>query len=163
MLNPAEKKTRQWEDADAELGYLKRFRNPVVEAARRVIRRSGKSKEKAKRKSESERGLAIRAAVNGAIGQGSGSGHVGSLVDGTAEGASGGSRRTVDSDTYGSLGARSQSRGGPRNVRFDIGDEDDSHSGRGREGEQEEDGDAESLEELLRRMWKGEEEQFVEG
>lgn len=146
---------RQYEGAEAELGYLKRFRNPVAESARRVLKGStgGPRKGRNREREDLQRGLAIRMGANAASSFG------GSTVDGTAENASAGSRRTVESDAYGS-GQRPPSRAGPRNVRFEVGG--DEASSQRSKASPEVDG-ADGIEELLRRMWAGGEAETAEG
>ena len=140
MLGTEERRVRLWEGAEAELGYIKRFRNPIVESARRVVKGPSGGKEKKRaRDRDSVRGLAIHAG---------GPGH--GVGDGMAENASAGSRRTLDSETHSN---RPSSRTGSRNVRFEVGGEEEQRD-RGRETRLELEG-ADGIEELLRRMWTG--------
>ncbi|MCJ1327312.1 hypothetical protein MMC10_003980 [Thelotrema lepadinum] len=181
MLGTEERRTRLWEGAEKEMGYLKRFRNPVVEAMSRAYKGAGggkagkdKSKSHGQRDKEAfERGLAIRAAVNGNISYRGHPGHgqIGSShVDGPAENASGGSKRTMESDqtfanghSHGN-GQRPQSHTGQRNVRFEVGNEaQGSERGRSRHSGEADSEGGEGIEELLRRMWSSNEAESVDG
>ena len=181
MLGTEERRIRLWEGAEKEMGYLKRFRNPVVEAASRAVKGTSGGKGGGKDKSKSrgqrdreafERGLAIRAAVNGNISHRGfpGHGQNGSHVDGPAENASGGSKRTIESDQIYANGnghghgpvPQPASHAGQRNVRFEIGDEGNNDRGKSRQSEADIEG-GEGIEELLRRMWNGNEAHSVDG
>ena len=144
ILGTEERRIRLWEGAEAELSHLKRFRNPIVESARRAIKSSGRGKEKKRtRERDGEGGLAIRAAQGRQTG---GSGHPGSYIDSVAENGSAGSRRTFESEVQ---GTRPPSQAGSRNVRFEVGGGDEP---RNREQNFE---DGNGVEELLRRLWIG--------
>ena len=181
MLGTEDRRIRLWEGAEKEMGYLKRFRNPVIEAASRAVKGTsggkGGGKDKAKSRGQRdreafERGLAIRAAVSGNISYRGPPGHGlnGSHVDGPAENASGGSKRTVESDqTYANgneygigQGPRPPSRAGQRNVRFEVGEEGNNDRGKSRQSEADIEG-GEGIEELLRRIWNSNEAHSVDG
>ena len=52
MLGSEERRIRLWERAEGELGYLRRFRNPVLEGLGRVV---GKGKVRRKKADDTER------------------------------------------------------------------------------------------------------------
>jgi hypothetical protein len=47
MLGSDERRARLWEKAESEMGYLKQFRNPVIEGVRRMaaVRKRSKSRD----------------------------------------------------------------------------------------------------------------------
>jgi hypothetical protein len=56
MLGAEDRRVKLWEVAEGQLGYLRRFRNPVLEGVGRMLKAS-KSKGKGKTKSVDERSV----------------------------------------------------------------------------------------------------------
>ena len=126
MLGTEERRVRLWDEAEAEMGHVRRFRNPVVDGVQRVLRMQKKREKRAGKERSGE-----RVVVNGARERD---------VDGAADRGRAAESRPV-------------SRHGPRSVRFEVGVENDLDGGADEHGD--------SVEDLLRRLWEGGEEEIA--
>ncbi|MCJ1445336.1 MAG: hypothetical protein MMC23_005841 [Stictis urceolatum] len=141
MMGVEEKRARLFEDAEAELGYLRRFKNPVVEGARRAVKVW-------KRREKAVKALAVADGRSGGV-----NGVNGEAVNGLDLGngpgfASGSASGHGERGRERGEASRPVSRAGPRAVRFEVGldpgdDLDESPE------------QADGLEALLRSLWAG--------
>jgi hypothetical protein len=145
LLGTEERRARLWEGAEHEMAALRRFVNPVLDSVKRAQTKSKKLKSDQKLLTNGIHGRDHASSNESRLSTSTGTS---SETTGTNGANTTSSKRTTVVDT-----GRPTSRTGPRSVRFEVGVDESARDNDGNE----------ALEELLRRIWAGNEAEAVEG